>query len=347
MIGKAIAHYQVETLLGAGGMGEVYQARDTRLGRSVAVKMLPEIFAREPDRVARFEREAKLLASLNHANIAALYGMEESGGQHFLVMELVDGQTLAELIARGPLPVEEALIVAHQITEAFEAAHEKGVIHRDLKPANVKITSEGKVKVLDFGLAKALEVEPPQTASNSPTMLSAAAMSGGVILGTAGYMSPEQARGHAADQRSDIFSFGCVLFEMLTGQRTFHGETVTDIIASVLARDPDWRAIPANLHPKANELIRRCLAKNRKDRYHAMADVRIEVEAIISDPHGLKIEPPPGAENRPLWKRAIPVVITGLLSSTIAVAITLVMLNTRPSAPAIVTQFSFELPEGQ
>src|SRR5262245_44476143 len=205
MIGKEIAHYQIQALLGAGGMGEVYQARDTRLGRSVAMKMLPDVFANDTERVARFEREAKLLASLNHANIAALYGLEESGGKHFLVMELVEGETLSERIHRGPLPVEEALQIAHQIAEAFEAAHEKQVIHRDLKPANVKITPDGKVKVLDFGLAKALDVTPAPVSANSPTLLSAAHSNAGVILGTAGYMSPEQARGHNADQRSDIF----------------------------------------------------------------------------------------------------------------------------------------------
>src|SRR5438093_6742499 len=258
MIGKEIAHYRIEVLLGAGGMGEVYQARDTRLGRNVAVKMLPEIFARDADRVARFEREAKVLASLNHANIAALYGLEQFDGKHFLVMELVEGETLAERIRRGPLPVEDALQIAHQIAEALEAAHEKNVIHRDLKPANVKITPEGKVKVLDFGLAKALEGAPAQLTSNSPTLLSAVASNAGMILGTAGFMSPEQARGHEADQRSDIFSFGCVLYEMLTGRQTFTGETVTDIIASVVARDPDFTALPANLHPKLPDIIRRC-----------------------------------------------------------------------------------------
>jgi eukaryotic-like serine/threonine-protein kinase len=344
MIGKAIAHYQIEALLGAGGMGEVYQARDTRLGRNVAVKMLPEIFARDADRVARFEREAKLLASLNHANIAALYGMEESGGQHFLVMELVEGQTLAERIARGPLPAEEALKIAHQITEAFEAAHEKGVIHRDLKPANVKITPEGKVKVLDFGLAKALESEPAQVNSNSPTMLSAAATNGGMILGTAGYMSPEQARGHAADQRSDIFSFGCVLYEMLTGRQTFPGDTVSDVLASVLAREPDLRALPHNLHPKIEELIRRCLAKNRKDRWHAIADVRVEIETIMADPRGLKFHAAHGVERRPLWKRALPLVVSAVL-----VAITaLVVWNLRPAErPLAIVKFPFVLPEGQ
>ena len=344
MIGKAIAHYQIEALLGAGGMGEVYQARDTRLGRSVAVKMLPEIFARDADRVARFEREAKLLASLNHANIAALYGMEESGGQHFLVMELVEGQSLAERIARGPLPVEEALKIAHQITEAFEAAHEKGIIHRDLKPANVKITPEGKVKVLDFGLAKALEVEPTQTASNSPTMLSAAAMSGGVILGTAGYMSPEQAKGHSADQRSDIFSFGCVLFEMLTGRQTFSAETVAETLASVLMREPDLKGLPANLHPKIEDLLRRCLAKDRKQRWHSVADVRLELVAIIADPYGQRLPSARSSTRRPLWRRALPVAAAFL----IAVALTaFVAWYMRPSTTASVMRFSFALPEDQ
>ena len=192
MTGREIAHYRIEALLGAGGMGEVYRARDTRLGRGVAVKMLPDVFASDADRVARFEREAKLLASLNHANIAALYGMEQADGKHFLVMELVEGETLAERIARAPIPLEESLKIAHQIAEALEAAHEKGVIHRDLKPANVKITPEGKVKVLDVGLAKALEAASAQIASNSPTLLSAVASNAGMILGTAGYMSPEQ-----------------------------------------------------------------------------------------------------------------------------------------------------------
>jgi len=210
MIGKQLLHFSIESHLGAGGMGEVYQARDTKLGRSVAVKILPELFARDPERISRFEREAKLLASLNHANIAALYGLEQADGKHFLVMELVEGDTLGQRIARGAMPVEDALKMAHQITEALEAAHEKGVIHRDLKPANVKITPEGKVKVLDFGLAKAIDSSPSGTAAmNSPT-ISVLATNAGMILGTAGYMSPEQARGRAADQRSDIFSFGCV-----------------------------------------------------------------------------------------------------------------------------------------
>ncbi len=349
MIGKQIAHFQIEARLGAGGMGEVYQARDTRLGRSVAVKMLPEAFARDPERIARFEREAKLLASLNHANIAALYGLEHVDGQHLLIMELVPGDTLAEQIQRGPIPAEGALKIAHQIAEALEAAHEKGIIHRDLKPANVKITPEGKVKVLDFGLAKALEEASPQASSmntHSPT-LSVMATQAGMILGTAGYMSPEQARGHATDQRSDIFSFACVLYEMLTGRQTFQGETVTDVIASIVARDPDWRAIPANLHPKTEELIRRCLAKNRKDRWHAIADVRVELETIMADPHGLKVHAAREAPRQPLWRRAVPYAITAVLVAGIAVAATVAVMNSRPSPPAAVTRFPFVLPEGQ
>jgi eukaryotic-like serine/threonine-protein kinase len=345
MIGRDIAHYRIENLIGAGGMGEVYRARDTRLGRNVAVKVLPEIFARDPDRVARFEREAKLLAGLNHANIAALYGLEESGGQHFLVMELVDGVTLAERIARGPIPVEETLKIAHQIAEAFEAAHEKGVIHRDLKPANVKITPEGKVKVLDFGLAKALETAPTEAISNSPTLLSAAATNGGIILGTAGYMSPEQARGHNADQRSDIFSFGCVLFEMLTGRQPFQGDTISDVIASVLAREPDLRAIPGNIHPKIEELIRRCLEKDRKRRWHSIADVRVEIEAILTDPHGLRT----GREIQPrsLRRRAVPFLITATLAALVAVILTVEVTKTRPSSAPGITRFALLLPETQ
>ena len=328
-------------------MGEVYQARDTRLGRSVAVKMLPEVFERDPERVARFEREAKLLASLNHPNIAALYGLEQSDGKHFLVMELVEGETLAERIRRGPLPVEEALQIAHQIAEALEAAHEKNVIHRDLKPANLKITPEGKVKVLDFGLAKALEGVPAQLTSNSPTLLSAVASNAGTILGTAGFMSPEQARGHEADQRSDIFSFGCVLYEMLTGRQTFTGETVTDIIASVVARDPDFTALPANLHPKLPDIIRRCLAKNRKDRWHAIADLRVELESVIADPHGRKLQATQETSQLPLWRRAVPFAITAAIVAALAVLATIIVMSRQPSAPAAVTRFSFVLPEGQ
>src|SRR5262249_3078408 len=215
-------------------MGEVYRARDTKLKRDVAIKILPDQFSRDADRVIRFQREAEVLASLNHPNIGAIYDLQEAKGSRYLVLELVDGETLAERIARGRIPVEDALRIATYICQALEAAHEKGIVHRDLKPANVKITPDEKVKVLDFGLSKALEGAPVEVMSNSPTLLSPAATHAGIILGTAAYMSPEQAKGHAADHRSDIFSFGCVLYEMLVGRQAFQGETVTETIAAVL-----------------------------------------------------------------------------------------------------------------
>ena len=231
--GSKLGHYEISTLLGKGGMGEVWRARDTKLGREVAIKTLPEEFAKDADRLARFEREAKLLASLNHPNIATIYGLEEHEGTRFLVLELVDGDTLADQIKRGPIGVEVSLKLSLQIAEALQAAHEKGVVHRDLKPANIKVTPDGKVKVLDFGLAKAFSRDDAQgNLANSPT-LSMQATQQGVILGTAAYMSPEQARGENADQRADVWAFGVVLFEMLTGRGTFDGKTVSDVLAGV------------------------------------------------------------------------------------------------------------------
>jgi serine/threonine protein kinase len=343
MIGKQLLHYHIETQLGAGGMGEVYQARDTKLGRGVAVKILPEIFAGDLERVARFEREAKLLAALNHSNIAALYGLEQVDGRHFLVMELVEGDTLASKIASGPTPVEEALKIAHQVAEALEAAHEKGVIHRDLKPANVKITPEGKVKVLDFGLAKAMDVAPDESARmNSPT-LSIVATNAGVILGTAGYMSPEQAKGRAADQRSDIFSFGCILYEMITGRTTFDGETVTEVIASVLKQEADLSLIPANIHPRVVDLIRRCLVKDPKKRWHAAADVRAEIETILAESRGVK-STDFAAARMPRWQLAAIISSTAIVA---ALAAAVIVWNLRPNPPAAVARFSFVLPEEQ
>src|SRR5262245_10189064 len=229
-IGTQLGSYEVTGLLGKGGMGEVYRAHDTKLKRDVAIKILPEEFLRDVDRVSRFQREAEVLASMNHPNVAAIYDLEEVNGSRFLVLELVEGETLAEHIQGGAIPVEEALDIAKHICEALEAAHEKGIIHRDLKPANVRSTPDGRVKVLDFGLARVLESAPPLTPSNSPTLLSALATNVGVILGTAGYMSPEQAKGRTVDPRSDIFSFGCVLYEMITGRLALEGETVTDVM---------------------------------------------------------------------------------------------------------------------
>jgi serine/threonine-protein kinase len=243
-------------------MGEVYRAKDTKLGRDVAIKVLPHEFAASPERLARFQREATVLASLNHPNIGAIYGLEESGSVRFLVLELVPGETRDERLEKRPLPLAEALELASQIADALSAAHDKGVIHRDLKPANIKITPEGQIKVLDFGLAKALVDEPgDRKHSDSPT-LSAHAARVGVILGTAAYMSPEQARGRPVDKRTDIFSFGAVLYEMLTGRQLFQGEDAADTMASVIRSDPDFRALPAELPPRVRELLARCLEKD-------------------------------------------------------------------------------------
>jgi dipeptidyl aminopeptidase/acylaminoacyl peptidase len=282
--GISIGPFEILDKLGAGGMGEVWRARDSRLGRDVAIKALPTEFALDSDRLARFEREAKVLASLNHGNIAAIYGLEQPDSQQFLVLELVEGETLAQRIARGALPVDEALRLAIQIADAIEAAHEKDIIHRDLKPANIKVTPDGKVKVLDFGLAKAFEgAGSGPNVSNSPT-LSLAATAQGVILGTAAYMSPEQARGQIVDRRTDIWAFGCVVYEMLAGRHAFRGDHVSDILASVLAREPEYSDLPASLSPRLRDALRRCFEKNPKRRWQAIGDLRVELEQVLADP---------------------------------------------------------------
>ena len=284
MIGKTLSHYKVLEKIGQGGMGEVYRAEDTNLSREVAIKVLPEQFTKDPQRLARFEREAKLLASLNHPNIAAIYGLEEADGVRFLALELVPGKTLAERVARGPVPVEEALEVCRQIAEGVEAAHEKGVIHRDLKPSNVKVTPEGKVKILDFGLAKAFEEETPVTdISQSPTLTEEMTRAG-VILGTAAYMSPEQAKGKPVDKRADIFAFGSVLYELLTARRAFGGETITETIAAVLKSEPEWARLPENTPWGIRTLLRRCLQKETNRRLQHIGDVRIEIEEALTEP---------------------------------------------------------------
>jgi len=283
-IGQTILHYRIIEKIGQGGMGEVYQAKDQKLGRDVAIKVLPEEFAKDTDRVARFQREAKLLASLNHPNIAAIHGLEESGGTSFLILELVQGETLANRLKRGPIPVEESLKLALQIAEALEAAHEKGVIHRDLKPANVKITPEGKVKILDFGLAKAFQGETPAAdASKSPTLTDQMTRPG-VILGTAAYMSPEQAKGKPVDKRTDIWAFGCILFECLTGKRAFRGDSVTEVMAKILEAEPDWTQLPANTPAIVRSLLRRCLQKDPGRRFHHIVDARVEMLEGLSQP---------------------------------------------------------------
>src|SRR6516165_8176031 len=245
--GTRLGPYEIAAPLGAGGMGEVYRAHDTKLGRDVALKILPASFTKDPERVARFRREAQVLASLNHLHIAQIYGLEEASGTQFLVLELVDGESLDTRIAHGPIPVDEALGIAKQIAEALEAAHEKSIIHRDLKPANIALSKDGQVKVLDFGLAKAVETTASgPDLSVSPTITSPAMMTGvGVILGTAAYMSPEQAKGRAADKRSDIWAFGCVVYEMLTSRSAFPGAEVSDVLALILATEPNLGALPA------------------------------------------------------------------------------------------------------
>ncbi len=268
MNGKTLGHYRVGDPLGRGGMGEVYAADDLNLSRKVALKFLSEPFAGDPERMARFEREARLLASLNHPNIAAIYGLEQAEGKRFIVMELVEGETLAQRISKGALPVEESLAICRQIAEGLEAAHEKGVIHRDLKPANVMITEGERVKILDFGLAKALSDDTQNVDSSQSPTLTEAMTRPGVILGTAAYMSPEQAKGKTVDKRADIWAFGCILHECLTGKRAFEGETVTETLAAVLTRDPEWEKIPAN----AQNLLRRCLEKDPKKRLRDIGD---------------------------------------------------------------------------
>lgn len=280
--GTKLGPYEVVQMIGAGGMGEVYRACDSRLRRDVALKVLPPEFASDPQRMARFEREAQLLASLNHPNIASIYGLEESGSVPAFVMELVEGPTLAERIARGPLPLSEALTVVRQIAEALEYAHEHGIVHRDLKPVNIKLKLDDSVKVLDFGLAKALsdDLQTPDS-STSPT-LTAAATRAGIILGTAAYMSPEQARARSVDRRTDIWAFGCILFEMLTGKLAFEGETTTDTLAAVLTKEPDFERLPAPTPFTIRRIITRCLQKDVKKRLQAIGDARIDIEDCLS-----------------------------------------------------------------
>ena len=321
MIGTKLAHYEITRHLGTGGMGEVYQATDSKLGRSVAIKLLPEAFAHDADRAARFEREARVLASLNHPNIAAIHGLEESGGRKFLVMELVPGDTLAERIRRGPIPVHEALEIAKQIAEALEAAHEseKAIVHRDLKPANVKVTPDGKVKVLDFGLAKAYEAQSASPSlSNSPTLSMAATMQG-VILGTAAYMSPEQAKGRPVDRRTDIFAFGAVLYEMLTGRQAFDGDDVGGILARVIEREPDWSKLPPKLPPRIQELLRRCLEKDLKKRRRDAGDLRMDIEQSLAEPLAAITVTTPTQGSRTAWLIAAATTLIALVLTIPAV----------------------------
>ena len=313
--GTTLGPYQVTAKIGEGGMGEVWQATDTKLNRQVALKILPEAFAADPDRLARFQREAHVLASLNHPNIAQIHGLEEAEGTRALVLELVVGPTLADRIAQGQIPIDEALPIAKQIAEALEAAHEQGVIHRDLKPANIKVKEDGTVKVLDFGLAKALDPSPESDPSQSPTLTAAAATQMGVIMGTAAYMSPEQARGKPVDKRADIWAFGAVFFEMLTGNKTFEGEDVSATLADVIRADVSWEALPSGLPPMLDAYLHRCLAKDPTQRIRDIGDVRLMLdgafETVVSGT-GV-IEAPPMR----LWQRPVPLLLAGLLLAAI------------------------------
>src|SRR5262245_13410852 len=276
--GTRLGSFEILDPLGKGGMGEVYRARDTRLGRDVAIKVLPEALAKDPARVARFRREARLLASVNHPLIAAIYGVEDLGDVPCIVMELVPGETLAERLAHGALPLEESLAIGRQVAEGLEAAHEAGLVHRDLKPANIKVTPQGKLKILDFGLAKVLETpSSSEELSSFPTQV-ADETRPGVVLGTLEFMSPEQARGKPVDKRTDIWAFGCILFEMLSGTRPFAGETPSDVIAAVLTAEPEWRALPSDTPPRIRELLTRCLQKDPSRRLRDMGDARIEID---------------------------------------------------------------------
>ena len=319
--GSRLGSYEIGPPLGVGGMGEVYRARDIRLNREVAIKVLPETFLTDRERLARFQREAQVLASLNHPNIAAIYGLEETGGIPALVMELVEGPTLDDRLASGRIPLSEALAIARQIAEALEVAHERGIIHRDLKPANVKVTSDDKVKVLDFGLAKVLSDDSDVSdLSNSPTMIKGTAA--GMILGTAAYMSPEQARGRAVDKRTDIWAFGVVLMEMLTGKRLFRGDTVSDVIAAVLTTELDWTALPDATPASIRRLLRRCLEKDRKNRLADAGTAKLEIDDALSgvkDETSFSFAPSRHSWRRTLMRFVLPaVIVTGLVVGLLA-----------------------------
>ncbi len=346
--GTRLGPYEVVAAIGAGGMGEVYRAKDTKLNRDVAIKVLPEIFADDTERLARFTREAQTLASLNHPNIAAIYGIEESGSTRALVMELVEGDDLSVLIARGPMPAADAVPITKQIAEALEAAHELGIVHRDLKPANIKIRGDGTVKVLDFGLAKAMDVgpggagRPGGLSMNSPT-LSIHATQAGIILGTAAYMAPEQARGKAVDKRADVWAFGVVLYEMLSGRAAFAGETITDIIAAVVTREPDWTAVPAATPASIRQLLTRCLDKDPKRRLRDIGEARFALE---SSQGSATVEE---TATRQSSTRAGILSVAAALAAGAAIAAAAVAWILWPKAPAppVVSRFAIALPEGQ
>jgi len=331
--GAKLGSYTITALIGSGGMGEVYRAHDTKLKRDVAIKVLPLAFGNDLERLARFRREARVLASLNHPNIASIHSLEDSDGIHALVMELVEGPTLADRVRRGPISIEEALTLTKQMTEALEYAHERGIIHRDLKPANIKVTDDDQVKLLDFGLAKALADEAGSAdIANSPT-ISEMATKAGVLLGTAAYMSPEQAKAKSADRRADIWAFGCVLYEMLSGEIAFHGETVTETLAAILKVDPDWNRLPQETPPHIRVLLQRCLQKDPKQRLQAIGDARIALDEVLSGTAPQMATAPAASRQR----RVLPWAIAGAL----AIALIWVTVVWKLSAPVPTTSMHF------
>jgi serine/threonine protein kinase len=337
--GMRLDHYEIVAPIGAGGMGEVYRARDTKLGRDVAFKVLPEIFAADGDRLSRFQREAQILAALNHPNIAHIYGVCESGDVRGIVMELIEGETLQHRLKRGRLPLHDALEIARQIAEALEAAHERDIVHRDLKPGNIMLSPEGstgKVKVLDFGLAKSVDSRAADVNfSNSPTLVTAGPTQDNVLLGTAAYMSPEQIRLQAAGEQSDIWAFGCVLYEMLTGRQAFTGDTVTDLMGGILRIEPDWRALSASAPAGVQSIVKRCLEKDRRRRFHSIADVRIELETAGATTETIR---PLKTRERMAWA------VAGLFTlTTIATLLAWSYFSVTPPQP-LTSRFAVELP---
>ena len=344
VIGKTIGSYEVESKLGAGGMGEVYKARDPRLNRHVAIKALPDLVANDPERVARFEREAQVLAALSHPHIGAIYGLEvaDAGKSRYLILEFIDGESLAARLQRGAVPFDEAVTYARQMLDALEAAHEKGIVHRDLKPGNVMLTTENQIKILDFGLARVIDSDPTASQSNSPT-LTFAATQVGVVLGTAAYMSPEQAKGRVADRRSDVWAFGCVFFEMLTGKRVFDGEDVSETLAAVLRADPDWKALPADVPAGIRSLLKRCLERDRKARVPEIGTVRFLLQDALTQPPAPEPAPVVAAPKRPLWKRAVPVALAAMAAGALGVAAAWYF---KPVPAPAVSRFVVPLPDG-
>lgn len=345
--GFRIGQYEIAAAIGRGGMGEVYRARDTVLNRDVAIKVLPSPLALDPERLARLRREAQLLASLNHPNIAQIHGLEQTGTTTAIVMELVDGPTLADRIVNGPMPLDEVLPIARQIADALIAAHEQGIIHRDLKPANVKVRSDGTVKVLDFGLAKSVDdhasdsTRPSTLVTASPTITTPAVTQVGVILGTAAYMSPEQAKGRAADKRSDLWAFGCIVYEMLTAKRAFDGEDVGDTLAAVIRGEPDWRALPADLPRPLRAFIQGCLEKDRGRRVGHISTARFALdERAFERP----TTPPAETRPRPVWRRVVALTAMAILIAAIALVAVMYVLRPPPESQAM--RFALSPPDG-